>query len=176
MHKHHPNYTRQPLQEELAREHFLHRLVAGSAFFFALCILPVAQYFLVGGRGIEEGVVEGVSTEVTPTAAVLGSVPETGLTLLECTNQKEVDTSDLERFLEGKKKALLRDYEEAVEPYRAAIALLRQTPSTGQATEIASLEKLVDAEYQGYLKDMAEVEVVVTAQLEEIQGRTCPAE
>ncbi len=176
MHKRHPNYTHQPLQEELAREHFLHRLVAGSAFFFALCILPVAQYFLVGGRGIEQGLVEGVSTEVSPAATVLQSIPENGLTLVECTNKKEVDRSDLERFLEGKKKALLREYEKAAEPYNVAIALLRQTPGVDQESEIASLETLIDTEYQVYLKEMSAVDVAVVAQQAEIEARVCPAE
>lgn len=36
------------------REHRLHRLMAASAFVFALCLLPVAQYFLVTGNMSEQ--------------------------------------------------------------------------------------------------------------------------
>jgi hypothetical protein len=175
MHKGHPNYTHQPLQEDLAREHFLHRLVAGSAFLFALCILPVAQYFLVGGRNIEQGQVAGISTEVTPSPTVLANISENGATLLECTQKKETDSADLSRFLDGKKKAMLRDYEAAVEPYRYAKT---QLVGSGEqvATESASLDKLIDDEYQKYLKQLADVDTAVAAEQKTIEERVCPAQ
>jgi hypothetical protein len=174
--RHHPAYTKTPLQEDLAREHFLHRLVAGSAFLFALSILPVAQYYLVGGHtGADQGQVAGVATVASPSPSSFAAVANTGGTLLECVNQKDTDQADLTKFLEGKKKALLRDYEQAVEPYRFTITQLQGTPEQINS-ERASLEKLIDSEYQNYLSQLNAVESAVAAQQQEIIARECPAQ
>ena len=44
------------------KEHLLHKVLAGSAFVFALALLPVAAYFL-GPAASTSGNVAGVSTE-----------------------------------------------------------------------------------------------------------------
>lgn len=170
----HPDYTELPLADDLKREHRLHKIVAGSAFLFALCLLPVTQYFLVNGMGgspmaqEETGQVAGVTTERTQQSVQ-------GEDLLSCVQRKDKDTADLQLFSEGKKKAMLRDYESAVQPYREAAALLQGAPEQ-VAQERAALEDLIDEEYQAYLSELATVEAAVAGAQQEINSRVCPAE
>ena len=177
MHQEHPNYTREPLKEDLAREHFLHRLVAGSAFLFALCILPVAQYFLVGTHTTELGQVEGISIQVSPSPSATVFASENGATLAECVAKKDTDTSDLTRFLDGKKKAMLKEYEQTVQPYNTAIAQVRLLPPSEQNTQsIAAYQKLIDNAATSYNQDLTNVNNAVAAEEQSIQNRTCPAQ
>ena len=150
------------------KEYLLHKVVAASAFLFALCILPVAQYFLVTNQlSGENGEVAGVSTDKNITQA---SIPSE-----DCQQKKDTDIADLDRYNNGKKIALLRSYEISVEPYRAAIRVLQGTPETVQS-ETAALNQLIDTEYQPYLKKLSEVESAVESQKKEIESRSCLAE
>lgn len=153
---------------DLDKEHVLHKVVAASAFVFALMILPVAQYLLVGTKPGETGQVAGVSTDKTITQQNVQSPAE-------CEAQKQKDLSDLATFETGKKQALLRTYDAAVAPYTAAEKVLTGTPEHIQ-TEKQALEGLIDAEYQPYLAKLSTVEQAVSKQRDEITARTCAAQ
>lgn len=177
----HPDYS-QKVSKDLSREHLLHRLVAGSAFVFALCILPVAQYYLVQSRTStarnEQGEVAGVSVGGSPEAEVLGAVatpePEPK-TPEECEAKEQKDLEDLQRFIDGKKKAMLTEYEVAVQPYRYALSAIDpQAPNA--SAERDELNSLIDAEYQPYLQELATVEQVVVDERARITSRVCPVD
>lgn len=179
----HPDYSHK-ITKDLSREHFLHRLVAGSAFIFALCILPVAQYFLVQSRTEvsatqEKGEVAGVSTSNnTSEPEVLGvaATPEASpKTKAECEAKKTKDLADLQRFIDGKKKAMLTSYEVKVQPYRYALSALDPNSPSASA-ERAELTSLIDAEYQPYLQELATVEKLVVDENARISSAACPVE
>ena len=72
------------------KEHLLHKVLAGSAFVFALALLPVAAYFL-GPAASTPGSVAGVSTE-RPLADVAASASPLDTT---CTDrQAQLDGLD----------------------------------------------------------------------------------
>lgn len=153
---------------DLDREHVLHKVVAASAFVFALMILPVAQYLLVGNKTPETGQVAGVSTDKTVTQ-------QNVLSPSECEAQKQKDLTDLSTFEAGKKQALLRTYDAAVAPYTAAEQVLTGTPEKIQS-EKQALESLIDAEYQPYLAKLSTVEQAVSKQRADITARNCAAQ
>jgi hypothetical protein len=170
----HPDYS-QKVTKDLSREHLLHRLVAGSAFAFALCILPVAQYFLVQSRTTAQqepaGQVAGVSTEVSDTLAAVPTQEPLPTTVEEC---EAKDLEDLQRFLDGKKKAMLTSYEVKVQPYRYALAAIDPS-SPNAAAERSEISSLIDAEYQPYLQELATVEKLVVDERARITSEVCPA-
>jgi hypothetical protein len=147
------------------KEHVLHKVVAASAFVFALMILPVAQYILVGSKPAETGQVAGVSTDASVTK-------QSVLSPAECVAQQQKDLADLTTFEAGKKQALLRAYETAVAPYKAAQQVLTGTPEKIQ-TEKQALNSLIDVEYQPYLAKLSTVQTAVEKQRADITARTC---
>lgn len=149
---------------DLEKEHVLHKVVAASAFLFALMILPVAQYLLVNSKA-DNGQVAGVSTDQTITRSNVTNP-------VECSQKKDQDLADLTKFEDGKKRALLRDYQTAVQPYQAAQQVLTGTPEQIQ-TEKAALDKLIDAEYQPYLKKLSDVQTAVDTQRQQINAEVC---
>jgi len=175
--KKHPSYIHEPIQEDLAREHFLHRLVAGSAFLFALCILPVSQYFLLGNKAADVGQVEGVATVAPASPSVFadvnGSVASpTPTSLVECLRIKNQDLADLQKFLDGEKKAMLASYEKAVQPYHTQMEQVN--PNAPQKAEtIANLQKQIDDQYNNNLN---QVNNAVATQQDAINNRSCPAQ
>ncbi|CAN5164228.1 hypothetical protein BH11PAT4_BH11PAT4_5100 [soil metagenome] len=177
----HPDYSHK-VGKDIAREHLLHRLVAGSAFIFALCILPVAQYFLVQSRTEtaqtqEQGQVAGVSTDSSPNPEVFAAVatPEAlPTTQAECDAKEAKDLADLQRFIDGKKKAMLTNYEVTVQPYRYALAAI-DPKSNDAASERAELTALIDDAYQPYLQELATIEQLVVEEKAKITSTICPA-
>ena len=154
---------------DLEKEHFLHKLVASSAFLFALLILPVAQFLLVSGQpAAQKGDVAGVSTEA-PSSSV---APQRILTPTECEAQRTKDSTDLANWSQGKKRAMLTTYETAVKPYKDALLVLTGDQATIDE-EKSSLNKLIEAEYRPYLEKLAAVDKAVQTQNQEIVGRTC---
>ena len=95
------------------REHFLHKIVATSAFLFALSSLPVLQYFLINkplqdaapvALTTQSGVVAGVSTEAT-------AAP---LTKVQCLAKKQSDLDGLVLYQTGYQKALAASFQKGV--------------------------------------------------------------
>lgn len=154
---------------DLEKEHLLHKVVASSAFLFALLILPVAQFLLVSGQPTaQQGEVAGVSTEA-PSVSV---APQRVLTPAECEAKRTTDLADLEKWDEGKKRAMLTTYEAAVKPYKETLAILTGTQESID-TEKESLNRLIEGEYRPYLEKLESVETAVATQRQEIVSRTC---
>ena len=153
---------------DLEKEHLLHKVVASSAFLFALLILPVAQYLLVSSQPQQQGEVAGVSTEA-PQELV---APQRVLTPAECEVKRTQDQADLDKWAEGKKRAMLTAYEAAVKPYKETLTVL-----TGDQASIdeekSSLNRLIEDEYRPYLEKLASVDAAVATSHQEIVSRTC---
>lgn len=167
---------------DLEREHLLHRVVAGSAFLFALCILPVAQYYLVTNQLPESanlpknGEVAGASVQETVETITQANIPAGEAifqTQEECVAQKQKDWDNLVRFMDGKKLALLRTYQIAVDPYEKTLASLQEDEGAAQS-EIDALNQLIDQEYQPYIQKLKEVQSAVDSQKNSIESRACP--
>lgn len=160
---------------DIQKEHVLHKVLASSAFICALCILPVAQYFLVNnqlpqGRG-DQGQVAGVTTErasVAPETTVADETPE-------CSTNTTQELADLQLYLDGKKAALLRDYQQLVAPYEQALLAVTGAPAKAEE-ERAAIQSLIDREQQPYLKKLTAVEEAVESQKKDIESRSCAAE
>lgn len=150
------------------KEQLLHKFIASSAFVCALCILPVAQYFLVTSQLPEGGQVAGVSNDKS---IIQADIPAAST----CQDDKTKQLADLDRFQTGEKQALLRTYETNTKPYKDGIAALVGTPESIQQ-ETAALKKLIDAEYSTYLKKLSAVESAVASQKKDIDSRSCVAE
>jgi hypothetical protein len=154
---------------DLEKEHLLHKVVASSAFLFALLILPVAQYLLVSSQpAVQQGDVAGVSTQ----APEVSVAPQRVLTPAECEAQRAQDLADLSKWDEGKKRAMLTAYETAVKPYKDAIAVLTGDQATIDQ-EKYSLNQLIEDEYRPYLERLDSVQKAVATQRQEIVSRTC---
>ena len=162
------------------REQILHRVVAGSAFAFALSILPVAQYYLTPyapQTTPETGKVAGVSYDRT-----LGEVPLVSPSPdADCAATKAKDLSDLDTYLVGKQKADLASADAAAAKYQVPLQQLQATPEyiAGDATALANakaIENLIDTDKKPYLNDMSAVESAVESQKKVVESRSCPAE
>src|ERR1044072_9795036 len=152
---------------DLEKEHLLHKIIAASAFVFALMILPVAQYFLVSNKlPPEQGQVAGFSPEPQVTTQANVANPA------ECEAKKQQDLADLDRFYNGEKQAKLRDYEAAVAPYKQAQEVLQGEPEKVQQ-EKAALDGLIEAEYQPYIQKLTAIEQAVSGERQTIQSRSC---
>ena len=153
----------------LEKESFLHKVVASSAFLFALLILPVAQFLLVSGQPeTQQGQVAGVSTE----APTVSSAPQNILSPAECEAKRATDLTDLDKWSEGKKRFMLTGYETAVKPYKDALAVLTGDQATID-NEKESLNHLIEGEYRPYLDKLAAVQKAVDTQHLEIVNRDC---
>lgn len=157
------------------KENLLHKIVASSAFVFALCILPVAQY-LLGGTGAlsEKGTVAGVSTDQSITEQSV-AVPSPSAAPLSCVDQQKKDLADLDSWMAGKKAAITREYDNAVKPYRDAIPSLQGTPSQISANVTILNQKIADA-YAPYDKRLSAAESAVASQKAAIESRSCLSE
>jgi|GEM_PF-5665072 len=172
MNKKHPSYTHEPLQEDLAREHFLHRLVAGSAFLFALCILPVSQYFLLGNHVVDQnGQVLGIATEAPTTLGVVA----TPNSLLDCAHQKQADEDNVDSSLAAREQKLTTDHQVHVTDYTNALAQLTGVTDQDNAQRV-SIQKLEDAEVTTYQNAVQTAETTAATQKQEIDARDCPAQ
>lgn len=156
---------------DINKEQLLHKVIASSAFLCALCILPVAQYFLNSNTPShsERGQVAGVSTDTITQA----SVPLSDSAA--CQTKRTTDLADLQRYETGTKIAILSTYEETIAPYESAAKGLRGTPES-ITSEKEALNRLIDGEYQPYLKKLSAVDSAVLSQKKEIESRSCPVE
>jgi len=156
---------------DLKKEHLLHKIVATSGFLFALCILPVAQYLLVnGGKIPSNGSVAGISTDTK----VAAEVPQDQGSSASCSAKKQQELSDLATFYNGKKAALLRDYQTAVQPYQAAETVLAGTPES-IAAEKAALDGLINDQNTKYTQNLAAVDAAVKTAQDGIAAESCDA-
>lgn len=164
------------------RERILHRVAAGSAFAFALCILPIAQYYLTpytgGVSSSESGKVAGVSTDASITDVNLSDMPAATASPVyasaaDCLTGKEKDLQDLNRFLVGKKQADLAEYTQKVKAYQDTLDRYEGQMSPSDAS---ALHQLIDDQYQPYLKKLSLVEAAVESQKNAIESRLCPLE
>ncbi len=156
-------------KHSLAHEHLLHKVVACSAFLFALSVLPLAQYVFVDQvvpttATSEQGQVAGVST-------TRESIP-TALTCAEQTTQ----VADLQKWLEGRRSFILSEQDKATKGYTDAIALLESdtTRSTAEKEqEIASIQSLIAGTLTPYTKRLQQSETAVADQIATIQASPC---
>ena len=154
---------------DTAKEHFLHKTIAASAFVFALCILPVSQYVLVSRQTSDtQGTVAGVSTDKTITQASIVS-PQ------ECEATRVKDLADLDKYLTGTKVGFDREYQKKVAPYTEAIAALKGTPEE-IAAQTSELNALIEVDHAPYIKKLSDLDDAVSSQKNEIESRSCPAE
>ncbi len=156
----------------LKKEQFLHKVVAASGFLFALCILPLAQYALNNSGNGSDNSVAGVTTTASPQNTIQAADVAQPVSPAVCEATKQKDLSNLQLFYDGKKKNLLATYESSVAGYKAAETALTGTPES-IATEKASLDKLIDDQYQPYLKNLTAVDAAVNASKTDIQNRSC---
>lgn len=202
--EHESDYSTASTSRSEGKEYTLHRIMAGSAFVFALCILPIAQYLLTQSQKSEEPVAEsasasprygydqsvgdqngqgevaGVSTDNGDTS-VLSNIPADATVSpepkdrAECLAWKERDLSDLKTFSEGKHASMQSDYEKEVEPAGVALAALK-----GDSVEVNQKRDeqnaTINAVTDTYLNELSQVEAAVTKRQQEIEDRTCPTE
>lgn len=173
----------------LQKERRLHKLVAVSGFLFALCLLPVTQYYLVTyqlndkqkselAAQVDSG--SASASTVDPNQRQLASEPETNLALpilgstsgVNCSEQRDADLSSLDSWLNSRKVALYRDYQNQVMPYKQAIAGLTGTSSQIDK-ERAAIDKLVSYAYQPYLDKLTKIESAVAVQRTALVNRVC---
>jgi len=125
-----------------AKELLLHKVVATSAFVFALCILPVAQYLLIGHgaasqRG-EQGTVAGVSTDSSITEASVPTPTPATTTVQTCEVLQQQKLESLQAQLTNwiaSEKQLEVKYPQDYSSYESAIT---------QETAIVSSQKVED--------------------------------
>lgn len=153
----------------------LHRIVAGSAFLLAICMLPVLQYVLVekpanatkaavAGTALVGGTVAGVSTDTTITTA----------TVLSCAEQ-QVQLADLDRWIKGKKAAISRELTEKLQPYEDALILLTGSDAKTEL-ERESILSIIEQEKAPFLRRMTDSENTVTAARNQLQAQDCASE
>lgn len=165
------------------RERLIHQLLAGSAFAFSLCILPITQHVLLAGRTVakqqlqaETGTVAGASTDksIISTAASIASITPAP-TQAQCEADRAKGFADLNRFLAGEQAAINRDESQATEPYREALKVL--TGNSSQiAQQTAELDNQIEQTSSSYRVKLAEVESAVASQKEALTSRVCPTE
>jgi hypothetical protein len=169
----------------LEKEHLLHKIVASSAFLFALCILPVAQYYLVTNQlpansknAPQIGQVEGVSTDKSiiqndvPAPSPVMPVQNSNYTGLSCIQKKNKEIADLTSWDTGYKQHLLSVYETTVAPFQNA---LKQTIIAQNSEAVASFNQKIDAAYQTYLGKLNAEESAVATQKAEFESVVCPS-
>jgi hypothetical protein len=153
------------------REDLLHKIIATSGFLFALCILPVAQYYLVTNQlpsgSKADGQVAGVSTDTSITEA---SVPvTTPVSHGTCVAQKNSDLESLLRFERGNLIAYKRDYETALIKDQNSLTLL----NAGDREKLSLL--LFASETKKYNESKVQLEAVLAPQKKAVESRPCPA-
>lgn len=159
-----------------AKELLLHKIVATSAFVFALCILPVAQYLLSGQKTptqtVETGTVAGASTD---TSIIEQSVPTPPVNLLGCDAQKQQDLASLQTEQDNWVASLQVLENKATVSYDAEIAAL-----TGTADSIVQQTEGVNARkaqaIAAYEASINQEEASVSSQKNAVESRSCPAE
>ncbi len=197
----HPSYDK-PLDKDLQKEHRLHRLVAGSAFIFALSILPVAQYVLLRNQtsapgaevatqerryGAVESIANGTVSEsiATNEEGQVAGVTTDGTVSLDtelafpadpaaCTEARTARLSELRTWADAYKATKLAAFERTVKPYREALQVLTGDAAT-LVRETEALNRLIDAEYQPYLTELARIESAVAGRQLAIQDAVCGA-
>jgi hypothetical protein len=155
---------------DVEKEHFLHKIVAISGFLFALCILPVAQYYLVTSKlpvntlNPNQGQVAGVSTDTTITHADISS----SLVHSQCVAQRDIDLANLVRLETGNMKAYQREYEDALAKDQSSIALL------SVADHQNLLPALLEQEKKTYQDHQNQLEAALEPQKKAVESRPCP--
>ena len=162
------------------KEHLLHKVVAASAFVFALSILPLSQYFLVINRipAGEQGKVAGVSTDasITHTQAdipVASSSP--ALTGQACETQKQQELAQLDAWMDNDKKGLQSKFQKEIDPYQKAIPLIQGSDDYIH-TQTDALNRLISDADQIYRQKVADAQSAVDSQKKSIDARSCLAE
>ena len=79
----------------IAKEHLLHKILAGSAFGLALSLLPIAHF--LQAKPADAGTVAGVSTD-------------TSITSQSCIVDRQQKLDDLDRWLKNKQASDLNQY------------------------------------------------------------------
>jgi hypothetical protein len=160
----------------LQKEQRLHQIVAGSAFVFALCALPVAQQVLLRHGTQQQGAVAGISTDTSITAVdVSAPTPKIYATKADCLLDKDQQLSDLARFVAGKRQSIQEQSDAATSPYQAALSNLKGTPDQ-VAEETTALSGLIEQATAPYRTKLSEVESAAASQKEAIASLPCPAE
>ena len=156
-----------------SQEHFLHKIVAASAFLCALCSLPVLQYVLVTSQvsATSIGQVAGATTSAPTVTTVRADIPFTADTS-SCSQQRETQRSDLEKYATGTKIGLYNTYERQVKPYQDGLAALQGDP-VHIDQERRAINSLIDPLYQEYQKKLAAVESAVASQKASIDSVPC---
>jgi hypothetical protein len=149
--------------DPLKREHTLHKIVAVSGFLFALCVLPIAQHYIVGSDNAG-GTVAGVSTDTSVTQADVAP----SLTPEQCAAKQQKDLADIQRFYDGKKQHLYALYQTAVKPYTDTEASATLAPADKEA-----LDSLIADEYKKYTDELAKVDAAVVPVKAAVTATTC---
>ncbi len=163
-------------------EYLLHRVVAGSAFLFALCLLPVVQYVVVErplnqataqvGTSSENGQVAGVSTDASPSIADVTA--NKNVSNLACV-ELEVQKKDLSRWIAGVRAAQQRKIDDAVAPYKDALNQITGTDATS-ANERSAIEKLIADQSAPFARKLTAYEKTYTEQKAVLDGTLCLSE
>lgn len=169
----------------LEKEHLLHKIVASSAFLFALCILPVAQYFLVTNQlpansksAPQLGQVAGVSTDKSiiqndvPAPSPAMPIQNSNYAGLSCIQKKNKEMAELTTYDTGYKQHLLSVYETTVAPFQNA---LKQPVIAKNPAAVDSFNKKIDAAYQDYLGKLNLEESAVATQKAAVESVVCPS-
>jgi len=159
-----------------AKEHLLHRIIAASSFVFALCILPVAQYALVGlgENGDGQGAVAGVSTDRTITeqnvpAASASPDPESCSVRDQAVAKAQAQISAWNATFSTWESATNQKYDQQVID---ASATLSGEALAAKAQEIAAEKHQVIASYAASVdKEVS----LLSSQKEELASRSCLA-
>ena len=156
---------------DLRREDLLHKIVATSGFLFALCILPVAQYYLVANQlpaGAKiEGQVAGVSTDTSITEASVPTPIPAGHQ--GCEAQRAVDLVNIQRLETGDLIAYKREYEVALTKDQDSLTPL----SASDRQKLSTL--LFAAEAKKYEDSKTQLEAALVPQKKSVESRPCPA-
>ena len=79
------------------KEHLLHKILAGSAFTFALALLPIANYYF-RQTPAEPGTVAGVSTERPAALSSIRASPALPKSFAECMADKQLELDGLDQL------------------------------------------------------------------------------
>ena len=158
-------------------ENLLHKIVAGSAFVFALCVLPLANYALQSGRNQaqEAGKVAGASTDTTIINGDIAKPQITPQATPLCGAEQAQALANLDLFVAGQKSFLQKQFSENTAQYTAAIAHLTGTKQH-VASEKLALQSLIQAKQDDYSTRLAKVESVVAPQKAALLSASCPTE
>ena len=151
------------------REHFFHRLAAGSAFAFALCVLPAINYAIISGQTPESGKVAGVSTDKTVVAADQATPSPVPV----CGTERDKALADLQAYQDGQHAHLKSVYDAAVAPYQAALKQVTGTPAFVQDQQ-DGFAKLIGDKTTDYADQLSKVDSAVESQKETLLSAACP--